>query len=88
SDSAANAFAALIPLLTSASGASSQDSPVGDKPSRYLVVKGLPTIPMKLAEKFLPAPRVLRLAELSPKASSLQDSLVGALSHFQALQQH
>jgi hypothetical protein len=54
---------------------------------------------MKLAEKicnldyvemeeFLPAPRVLRLAEQGPQTSSLQDSLVGALSHFQALQHH
>lgn len=44
------------------------------KPLRYLVEKGLPTLPMKLVEKawnlefvnmeeFFPAPRSLRLAE-------------------------
>ena len=39
-------------------------------------------------EDLLPAPRSLRLAEQGAVPSSLQDSLVGALSHFQALQQH
>ena len=40
-------------------------------------------------EEFLsaPWPRVLQLAEQGTRVSSLQDSLVGALSHFQALQQ-
>ena len=68
------------------------------KPARYLVAKGLPTLPRKLAEmvwrleyvdmeEFLPVPHSLRLAEQG-KPSSLQDSLVGAFDQFQALQQH
>ena len=68
------------------------------KPARYLVAKGLPTLPMKLVEKvwnldyvdmeeFLPTPRSLRLAEQGRSSTSLQESLVGAFSQFQALQQ-
>jgi len=34
-------------------------------------------------EEFLPAPRSLRLAEQGKPSSSLQESLVGAFSHFQ-----
>ena len=37
-------------------------------------------------EEFLPAPRSLRLAEQSKSASTLQESLVGALHQFQAAQ--
>jgi len=69
------------------------------KPARYLVAKGLPTLPTKLVEKvwnlefvemeeFLPTPRALRIAEQGNPASSLQESLIGALSHFQALPHH
>ena len=69
------------------------------KPSRYRVEKGLPTLPVKLVEKawnkeyvdmeeFLPTPRSLRLADQARTSSSLQESLVGALSQFQALQHH
>ena len=67
------------------------------KPLRYLIAKGLPTLPMKTVEKvwsgeyidteeFLPAPRSLRLAEQRKAASTLQESLVGALNKFQAAQ--
>ena len=38
-------------------------------------------------EEFLPAPRSLRLAEQGKLAPSLQESLVGALNQFQAIQQ-
>ena len=69
------------------------------KVSRYLVAKGLPSLPMRVVERIwnlqfvemedmLPSPRTLRLAEQEPSSRSLQDSLVGALSHFQAIQQH
>ena len=63
----------------------------------YLVAKGLPTLPCKQVEKvwglefvdmedFLPAPRSLRLAEQGTAAPSFQESLVGALNQFQAIQ--
>ena len=39
-------------------------------------------------DNLLPATRFLHLAEQGVAPTSLQDSLVGALSHFQALQQH
>ena len=63
------------------------------------MAKGLPTLTMRVVERIwnlefvemedlLPAPRSLRLAEQGTTPKSLQDSLVGALSHFQALQQH
>ena len=81
----ANPFTALIPWLTSAIGSSSLPSGGVDKPSRYLVVKGIPTIPLKSAEKiwkldyvemeeFLPAPR---LAEQGPRASCPPYKTVG-----------
>ena len=66
-------FASIIPFLSGLPGTStSQDNDA--KPVRFLVVKGLPTLPMKLVEKawnmeflemedFLPAPRSLRIAE-------------------------
>ena len=94
----ASSLSSLIPLLSSiAAGRSGLDKP-GAKPARYRVAKGLPTLPTKLVEKvwnfefvemeeFLPTPRALRIAEQGNPASSLQESLVGALSHFQALQQ-
>ena len=39
-------------------------------------------------EDLLSAPRSLDIAELGAAPKSLQDSLIGALTHFQALQQH
>ena len=67
------------------------------KPLRYLVEKGVSTLLMKLVEKawnlqfvdmeeFLLAPWSVRLAEQGKPALSLQDSLVGALNQFQAIQ--
>ena len=94
---ALNPFASIIPFLSGLPGTStSQDKEA--KPARFLVVKGLPTLPMKLVEKawnmefvemedFLPAPRSLRIAEQGKPSSTLQESLVGALSEFQARQQ-
>ena len=75
-----------------------QSSKAESKPSRYLVAKDLSTLPMRLVEKawylnyvemeeFLPAPRALRLAEQGRASTSLQESLVGAFSEFQAQQQ-
>ena len=92
-----NPFASVIPLLTSLSGHVVHRTETEEKPSRYLVEKGLPTLPTKLVEKvwrlefvdmeeFLPAPRSLRMAE-QDKPVSLQESLVGAFSQFQAIQQ-
>ena len=92
-----NAMAAIIPLL-SALPATDPKEKSESKPPRYLVSKGLPTLPLKLVEKvwaldfvdmedFLPAPRALRLVEQQSSTASLQESLVGALSHFQAMQQ-
>ena len=80
-------FASIIPFLSGLPGTStSQDKEA--KPARFLVVKGLPTLPMKLVEKawnmefvemedFLPAPRSLRIAEQGKPSSTLQESLVG-----------
>ena len=64
-----------------------------------IVAKGLPTLPTKLVEKvwnfefvemeeFLPEPRSLRIVEQGSSSQSFQDSLGGALSQFQARQQH
>ena len=86
-----NPFASLIPWLTSLSSSGTQLEKAEMKPARYLVAKGLPTLPTKLVEKvwnleyvemeeFLPMPRALRIPT--------QDSLVGALNQFQAIQQH
>ena len=94
-----NPFASLIPWLTSMSASGGQLEKAEEKPARYLVAKGLPTLPTKLVEKiwnfefvemeeFLPAPRSLRIAEQGSSSHSFQDSLVGALSQFQAQQQH
>ena len=96
-DGGVGPLASIIPLLTSLPlGGDSREK--GDtKPSRYLVAKGLPTLPMKLVdriwnleyvdmEEFLPAPRSLRLAEQGKPAPSLQKSLVGAFNQFQAIQ--
>ena len=91
-----DAFTAIIPLLSHL-GSEAKEKSEG-KPARYLVAKGLPTLPMKLVEKawnleyvdmeeFLPAPRSLCLAEQGKPVPSLQESLVGAFNHFQALQQ-
>ena len=90
--------AALLPWLSALPGNVDQSSMAKSKPSRYLVSKGLPTLPLKLVEKawnldyvdmeeFLPAPRALRLAEQGRASTSLQESLVGAFSEFQAQQQ-
>ena len=70
----ASSLSSLIPLLSSiAADRSGLDKPEA-KPARYLVAKGLPTLPTKLVEKvwnfefvemeeFLPTPRALRIAE-------------------------
>ena len=90
---AVNPFASILPLLTSWP-AVQKDT----KTSHILIAKGLPTLPAKLVakaqslefvemEEFLPTPRSLRLAEQRRPNPSLQESLVGALNHFQALQQ-
>ena len=90
-------FAPLIPWLTSLSANASHGEKQEPKSARYLVAKGLPTLPTKLVDKIwnmeyaemeelLPAPRSLRIAEQSAPSHSLQESLVGALSEFQALQ--
>lgn len=92
-----NPFAPLIPWLTSLSAGGNQPEKMEQKPARYLVAKGLPTLPTKLVEKvwnleyvemdeFLPSPRSLRIAEQGNSSHSLQDSLVGALNEFQATQ--
>ena len=55
------------------------------KPSRYLVEKGLPTLPMKLVEKvgnleyvdMEEFPRSLRIAEHGRSSASLQEGLAG-----------
>lgn len=91
-------LAAILPLLTSMTQPTEAREKGDPKPSRYLVAKGLPTLPMKLVDKvwnrdyvemeeFLPTPRVLRLVDQGGAARSLQESLVGALSQFQAIQQ-
>ena len=92
-----NPFSSILPLLMSLpTGGESKDK-TDPKPSHYLTAKGLPTLPMRTVEKvwsgeyidmeeFLPAPRSLRLAEQGKAASTLQESLVGALNQFQAAQ--
>ena len=86
-----NPFASLIPRLTSMSASGTQPEKPEAKPARYLVAKGLPTLPTKLVDKvwnleyvemegFLPTPRALRIAEQGNPSHSLQDSLVGANS--------
>ena len=93
-----NPFVSFIPWLTSMSASGTQPEKPEAKPARYLVAKGLPTLPTKLVEKvwnleyvemeeFLPTPRALRIAEQGNPSHSLQDSLVGALNQFQAIQQ-
>ncbi len=93
-----NPFASILPLLASLPVSRGQTDKAVAKPSRYLVAKGLPTLPMKLVEKvwnlefvdmeeFLPTPRSLHLAEQGRPSTSFQESLVGAFSQFQALQQ-
>ena len=69
----------------------------GEHGGQQRVAKGLPTLPLKLVEvwrmeyikmeEFLPAPRSLRLVEQERPAPMFQESLVGALNQFQALQQ-
>ena len=91
-------FSTILPLLMSLPASSESRESSTTKPSRYLIAKGLPTLPMRTVEKawnreyvdmeeFLPAPRSLRLAEQARPAMSLQESLVGALNQFQATQQ-
>ena len=91
-----NAFASLAYLHV---GERQPAEKIEPKPARYLVAKGLTTLPTKLLEKawnfeflemeeFLPAPRSLRIAEQGSSSHSFQDSLGGALSQVQALQQH
>lgn len=94
---ALNPFAAILPLLTTIPQSWEAKDKADTRPIRYLVAKGLPTIPTKLADKvwkldyvdmeeFLPTPRSLRLAEQEKPSPSLQESLVGALNQFQASQ--
>ena len=82
---APNPFTAILPLLTALPLTREPKDTAKVKPSRYLVAKGLPTLPKKLVEKawalqyvdmeeFLPAPRSLRLAELGKSTPSLQES--------------
>ena len=82
-----NAMAAIIPLL-SALPATDPKEKSESKPPRYLVSKGLPTLPLKLVEKvwaldfvdmedFLPTPRALRLVKQQSSTASLQESLGG-----------
>ena len=96
---ALNPFASIIPLLTAFPGPPEVGDKAEPRPLRYLVEKGLPTLPTKLVERvwnleyvdmeeFLPAPRSLRIAEQGRSSASLQESLVGAFSQFQALQQY
>lgn len=92
---AQNTLAAILPLLTTLPTERKEKG--APKPSRYLVAKGLPTLPVKLmkkvwnkeyvdTEEFLPTPRSLHLVDQARTACSLQESLVGALSQFQAIQ--
>ena len=96
---ALNPFASIIALLTAFPGPPEAGDKAEPRPLRYLVEKGLPTLPTKLVERvwnleyvdmeeFLPAPRSLRIAEQVRSSASLQESLVGAFSQFQALQQY
>ena len=78
---APNPFTAILPLLT----AIPQGPEPKDKPTRYLVAKGLPTIPTKLVEKVWSLDYV-DMEEFLP-TPSLQESLVGAFNQFQACQQ-
>ena len=93
-----NPFASILPFLTALPLAADPTEKADAKPIRHLVAKGLPTLPTKLVERvwcleyvdmeeFLPAPRSLRLAEQGKPTPSLQESLVGALNQFQAIQQ-
>ena len=89
---AINPFASLIPFIAGLEGTKHPTEPT---PNRYLVAKGLPTLPVKLTERvwnleyldmeeFLPAPQTLRITEQKSAPVSLQDSLVRALGQFQA----
>ena len=93
--SVVNRFAAILPLLSSITGKEKKKAEL--KPQQ-LIIKGLPTLPVKLVERahnlefvemeeFLPSPRSLRLVEQAKPNPSLQEALVGALSQFQASQQ-
>ena len=94
-----NPFSALIPWLAGISGGSSQLEKAESKPSRYLVAKGLPTLPMKLVEKvwnleyvdmeeFLPAPPIPEIIIiLSNKAADMVPSMVAHLHTVLRLQQ-
>ena len=92
-----SAMAAIIPLLPSLP-TTDQKEKSDTKQSRYLVSKGLPPLSAKLVERvwaldfvdmedFLPATWSLRLVDQRSSAESLQESLVGALDHFQAIRQ-
>ena len=93
-----NTLSSVLTFLTSLLLASGTGEEAGAKPSRYLVAKGLPTLPLKVVERvwmmeyiemeeFLPTPRSLQLVEQGRPVPSLQESLVGALNQFQATQQ-
>ena len=92
-DSGVGSLASIIPLLMSLLlGGDSREK--GDaKPSCYLVMKGLPTLPMKLVdriwnleyidmEEFQPAPRSLCLAEQGKPAPSLWKTWLGHSTSF------
>lgn len=94
----ANALSTILPLLSALPLQAEPLEKTEAKPARFLVAKGLPTLPTKLVEKawalqyidmeeFLPAPRSIRMAEQAKLTPTLQESLVGAFSQFQALQQ-
>ena len=93
-----NRFNTILSLLMSLPASSEPRESSTTKPSRYLIAKGLSTLPIRTIEKawnreyvnmeeFLPAPRSLQLTEQARPAMSLQESLVGALNQFQATQQ-
>ena len=97
-DPTLNPFASIIPFLTSLPVSTDPKGKHDSKSPHFLITKGLPTLPTKLVERawnweyvdmeeFLPAPRSLRLVEQRKPVPSLQESLVGALNHFQAIQQ-
>ena len=71
---AQSSLPSVIPLLTFMPQSADRNDKGEPKPSRFLVAKGLPTLPMKLVDKawnkeyvdmeeFLPTPHSLRLAE-------------------------
>ena len=85
-----NTLASLIPWLTSLSASGTSSDTAEAKPARYLVAKGLPTIVVQKVWnlEFVEMEDFLRSLRLAEQRAALQESLVGALIQFQALQQH